>query len=48
MGAATTAPQDELYAAVRAWHDDDPDPTTRSELETLLIAAESGDARGIR
>ncbi|MCU1536994.1 MAG: phosphoglucomutase/phosphomannomutase alpha/beta/alpha domain, partial [Humibacillus sp.] len=33
----------ELYAAARAWRDDDPDPTTRSELERILAAAESGD-----
>ncbi|MCU1538881.1 MAG: phosphomannomutase, partial [Humibacillus sp.] len=36
-------PADELYAAARAWRDDDPDPTTRSELERILAAAEAGD-----
>ena len=39
---ATETPES-LYAAARAWRDDDPDPTTRSELEALLEAAESGD-----
>lgn len=32
-----------LYAAARAWHDDDPDPTTRAELEALLARARAGD-----
>ena len=36
-----------LYAAVRAWHDDDPDPTTRGELATVLAAAEGGSAAAI-
>jgi phosphomannomutase len=41
-----TAAQDleQLYAAVRAWRGDDPDSTTRDELDRLLAAAESGDA----
>jgi phosphomannomutase len=34
---------EQLYAAVRAWRDDDPDSTTRGELDQLLAAAESGD-----
>jgi phosphomannomutase len=41
--SSPTGQLDSLYAAVRAWHDDDPDPTTRSELEALLERAESGD-----
>ncbi|HET7399760.1 MAG TPA: phospho-sugar mutase [Intrasporangium sp.] len=32
-----------LYAAARAWCDDDPDPATRDELRTLLAEAEGGD-----
>jgi phosphomannomutase len=38
-----TETHESLYAAARAWRDDDPDPTTRSELDALLAAAESGD-----
>ncbi len=34
---------EQLYAAARAWRDDDPDPTTRSELEHVLTAARAGD-----
>ncbi|GAA5017831.1 phospho-sugar mutase [Terrabacter aeriphilus] len=34
---------DVLLAAARAWRDDDPDPTTRAELDTLLTAATDGD-----
>jgi len=34
-----------LYAAVRAWRDDDPDSTTRAELDSLLAAAGHGDER---
>ncbi|MDN5796693.1 MAG: phospho-sugar mutase [Intrasporangium sp.] len=41
MTSASTA---QLYAAVRAWRDDDPDATTRGQLDRLLAAAESGDA----
>ncbi|MBW8732148.1 MAG: phospho-sugar mutase [Terrabacter sp.] len=33
-----------LYAAARAWRDDDPDPTTRDELDTVLGRAAAGDA----
>ncbi len=46
--APSTDPRATVYAAARAWRDDDPDPTTRSELDALLAAAESGDeaARG--
>ncbi len=32
-----------LYAAARAWRDDDPDPTTRDELDALLTSAVEGD-----
>ena len=32
-----------VYAAARAWHDDDPDPTTRAELDAVLSRAEGGD-----
>ncbi|WP_404392399.1 phospho-sugar mutase [Humibacillus xanthopallidus] len=41
--APSTDPREALYAAARAWRDDDPDPTTRSELDALLVLAESGD-----
>jgi len=41
--ALSTDPHETVYAAARAWRDDDPDPTTRSELDALLAAAESGD-----
>lgn len=30
--------------AARAWRDQDPDPETRAEIDTLITAAESGDA----
>ena len=33
-----------LYAAARAWRDDDPDPTTRAELDAVLGRATAGDA----
>ncbi|KRC85130.1 phosphomannomutase [Terrabacter sp. Root85] len=33
-----------LYAAARAWRDDDPDPTTRDELDAVLGRAAAGDA----
>ncbi len=32
-----------LYAAARAWRDDDPDPTTRAELDAVLGRATAGD-----
>src|SRR6476661_7378384 len=32
-----------LYAAARAWRDDDPDPTTRAELDGVLAAVRDGD-----
>jgi phosphomannomutase len=32
-----------LYAAARAWRDDDPDPTTRDELDAVLARAADGD-----
>ncbi|WP_374968483.1 phospho-sugar mutase [Terrabacter sp. BE26] len=35
---------EELYAAARAWRDDDPDPTTRAELDAVLGRASEGDA----
>lgn len=37
-------PKDALLAAARAWRDQDPDDTTRAELDTLLLAATAGDA----
>ena len=39
----TTDTTQMLYAAARAWRDDDPDPTTRGELSTVLAAAQGGD-----
>lgn len=33
--------------AARAWRDQDPDPETRAELDTLINAAESGDADAV-
>jgi phosphomannomutase len=39
----TAQPVEQLYAAVRAWRDDDPDSTTRGELDRFLAAAETGD-----
>ncbi|WP_020145820.1 phospho-sugar mutase [Terracoccus sp. 273MFTsu3.1] len=33
-----------LHAAARAWRDDDPDPTTRDELDAVLARAAAGDA----
>jgi phosphomannomutase len=35
-----------LIEAAQAWHDQDPDETTRAELATLILAAETGDAEG--
>ena len=37
----------ELIETARAWHDQDPDEATRAELATLILAAETGDARGV-
>ncbi len=39
----TTSTSTQLYAAVRAWRDDDPDPATRGDLDRLLATAEAGD-----
>jgi phosphomannomutase len=36
----------DLLDTARAWHDQDPDETTRAELATLILAAETGDAQG--
>jgi len=36
-----------VLEAARAWIDDDPDPTTQAELETLLAAAQGGDAEAL-
>ncbi|MFM6850881.1 MAG: phospho-sugar mutase [Terrabacter sp.] len=36
-----------MYAAARAWRDDDPDPTTRAELDGLLARATEGDADAV-
>src|SRR5690625_5108557 len=33
-----------VLGAARAWRDDDPDPSTREELDALITAAESGAA----
>ena len=33
----------ELLAAARAWHDQDPDATTKAQLESTLVAAEAAD-----
>ena len=41
-GQHGTVPND-LEARVRAWLDDDPDPSTRAELEGLLALAETAD-----
>lgn len=35
-----------LAARARAWRDQDPDPTTRAELDALLDAAERGGVEG--
>ncbi|MBC9822653.1 phospho-sugar mutase [Terrabacter sp. MAHUQ-38] len=34
---------DWAYAAARAWRDDDPDPTTRAELDAVLARATAGE-----
>ena len=36
-----------LIATARAWHDQDPDASTRAELAQLIATAETGDAEGI-
>jgi len=43
-----TAPDaaETLNAAARAWRDDDPDPTTRAELDGVLARAAEGDEAG--
>ncbi|RNI22153.1 phospho-sugar mutase [Flexivirga caeni] len=38
---------DDLLAEARAWLADDPDPATRSELESVVAAAKSGDSAAI-
>ncbi|WP_076260659.1 phospho-sugar mutase [Intrasporangium flavum] len=40
---ATGPEADALLAAAVAWRDDDPDPTTRGELDALLQRVEAGD-----
>ena len=40
----TVTPTPDVLEAARAWRDDDPDPTTRDELSSLLAAVENGDA----
>jgi phosphomannomutase len=40
---ATVGSTESLYAAARAWRDDDPDPTTRAELDAVLTRASGGD-----
>jgi phosphomannomutase len=37
----------ELIAQARAWLAQDPDPETRSELESLIVAAEAGSVEGV-
>ena len=44
MRYAVDPPLADLLAAARAWAADDPDPVTRAELETLVGAADAGDA----
>ncbi|MCU1542309.1 MAG: phospho-sugar mutase [Microbacteriaceae bacterium] len=39
-------PLDDLVATATAWHDQDPDESTRAELATLICAAETGDTEG--
>ncbi|WP_158862687.1 phospho-sugar mutase [Leifsonia sp. AG29] len=43
-GAGDTA---QLLAQARAWLDQDPDPETRDELETLIVAAEAGSSEAV-
>ena len=40
---AATPSMETLHAAAEAWRDDDPDPTTRGELDALLSRAAGGD-----
>ncbi|MGL5859385.1 MAG: phospho-sugar mutase [Angustibacter sp.] len=42
-GSPQTAPLAELVTRANAWRDDDPDPSTRAELDLLLHRAASGD-----
>ncbi|HRN28329.1 MAG TPA: phospho-sugar mutase, partial [Terrimesophilobacter sp.] len=37
----------DVLDAARAWHDQDPDPETRAELDALMAAAERGDAEAL-
>ncbi|OFE14541.1 phosphomannomutase [Humibacillus sp. DSM 29435] len=43
----STAAGGELKAAALAWRDDDPDPTTRTEIDDLLARVEAGDAAAL-
>ncbi|GAB3875717.1 phospho-sugar mutase [Terrabacter terrigena] len=43
----TVGTTETVYAAARAWRDDDPDPTTRAELDTLLTRATDGDGAAV-
>jgi phosphomannomutase len=43
----TAKGESDLLDRARAWHDQDPDETTRAELATLILAAEQGDAEGV-
>lgn len=42
-----SAPQPDLLEEARAWIAQDPDPETRAELDSLVIAAESGSAEAL-
>ena len=44
---ATVGSTESLYAAARAWRDDDPDPTTRAELDAVLTRASGGDEAAV-
>ena len=49
MSHADTGPQTDgpdLVATAQAWHDQDPDETTRAELATLILSAQTGDSEG--
>ena len=44
---APSALADELLSAIAAWIQQDPDPVTRSQLEDLLVAADTGDSAAV-
>jgi phosphomannomutase len=45
--SSVTSDLDQLLASARAWRDDDPDPVTRDELDSLVERVATGDAPAV-